>query len=316
MDSIENIIADKLFTIRKKADNYSYKNITTLMEMTNSFQCTSDFNIGSRQFDILHYIYINDLATISALANELDLSAPSLSLIVTKMVKNNLLEKLYDEDSDARIVVLKLTEFGESTYNMFIDNITTFLIKFFDRLNSSERDVLLRAMDSLTLASKSFNVVPFSKDFSNAEIVNNIISNAFILKHYFETFIRNAKNSLKDIVSLTEKEINILICISQVDVHTPKEVSTLLCSSESTISTQLKPLVKKGYLTKQKSKEDNRNTLFNITESGIETLEYNFTMLRNSTIEIIKTFNDEDKENIYIGLTNLEIFLDLLLNYN
>ncbi len=313
MNSIDKDIVLNIALLHKVVNKYSFKNNYKLPYIDNCFNDNKDMTLKSRQLDILYLIIANNLNTVSEISNELELSKSSLSITISKMANQELLEKVYDHSDDARHVILKETEKGRNLYN----NLKTFFIneltKFFMSLNEEEKQIHKSAMQYLNVAFYSFGVKNIDYDNStDEEILSILFENIFILKKPLEKLHRQVKNNLKDKLALTEKEMDILRFIFEFDKSTPSELAGILFSSESTISSQLKPLVKNGYLVKEKSSEDSRKTYFKITSLGIDTLNECKNLLDSQFTLIISKFSIEDKKNILEGTSRLIDLFELL----
>ncbi len=315
MESIERNIIVKCTTVRNLMTKY------TIHTKNNIGHCHSDFfesalTIGSRQLDILHIIIRNNINTVSGISKELDLSASGLSLTISKMVKQNLLVKLYDETNDARNVIIKPTDEAMVLYNLLMSTSRKYIIDFYDTQTDSEKELYLNSIISFTNAFKSFGVNGITSEMDFNYIVDLILDGMFVLKKYFEQFFRDAENEYSDRVTFTRKETEILILIRNEGINTPSELANLTMTKESTISLQLKSLVKNNFLVKEKSKEDSRKTFFILTELGAQTLQKDIDIIEQIFFTLINTFTDEEKENILNGLSNLEVLFNLLLARN
>ncbi len=318
-DTLEVKVLEKIISLDKLIRSYMYKynsfeNFPPMAKDCCSF--TNYTEIGARQYEILHILYTKQCNKVSEVSKLLDLSISSLSLIISKMVANDLIEKNYETTDDSRNVVLSLTEFGENNYLILKNLYCNILKQFILSLSNEELELFQNAVTSLTDALSMFSIIYIEKNYDIDKISDLIFQNLFILKTPFEKFFRDIRNNLKDDLTLTDKEINILVIFADVKTSTPSKIAAMVHSSESTISTQLKKLVKKGHLEKSKSIEDSRITNFTLTESGSSTIQYELSLLNNQAIEIINTFKNQDKIKILDGLNYLHILFELLLKDN
>ncbi len=316
VDALENKILNKMFILDKLIRTYSLKYNDFDVTFKNNPNLKEYMETGARQYEILHLIETKRCNKVSELAKLLDLSPSSLSIIISKMVANNLIEKRYESTTDLRNVILTLTESGSANYYTLKNAYCLIVKNFISNLNSEELSLFNNALSSLTSALYMFSLIPIdtNKDFD--EMANLIFQNLFILKTPFEKFFRDIRHSLKDQLTLTDKEITILIIFLDFKTSIPSKIASLVHSSESTISTQLKKLVKKGHLEKSKSEEDSRITNFTLTNLGESTISHELSLLHIKSIELINTFQYQDKIKILDGLNSLHVMFELLLKEN
>ncbi len=314
MYTIEREIVNKVAVIKNLMTKYIFH--TKQIEDCNKKYFDSVVSIGSRQLDIIHIIIQLNINTVSGISKELELSASGLSITISKMVKQNLLEKLYDETNDARNVILKPTDEAIKVYNELQSFFKKSIIDFYQQQTSQEQEIYLRSIISFTNAFKSFGVKGITSEMEFSYIVDLISEGIFMLKKYCEKFFRDAENEYSDKVTYTRKETELLLTILHSGINTPSEMSQITMTKESTISLQLKNLVQAGYLVKEKSKEDSRKTLFKLTELGKTTLAKDISVIEEIFFKILNTFTNEEKENILDGLLNLEVLFNLLLARN
>ncbi len=313
MNTSEKNIIDKIKNIKNLIDiyNYNYEKNDHLHDACNF----DDAILASRQFDIFHLIISKKINKVSELSKYLDLSASSLSITISKMCNQNFLEKSYDETLDARNVILKPTEQGMTIYKQIKLFFINSLKEFYMSLNSDEVEIFSSALYDLSQSLQFYKIDVIEKTMELDALCELIFSNLFKLKVPFERFFRDAKNKYKTTISLTDKEIRLLSFLLEPDINSPSDLSKITYTKESTISTQLKNLVKKGYLTKEKSDKDIRKTYFIITDLGKETLENDIKIIENIFTELIKTFSEDDKINLTNGLLSLEVLFNLLLKH-
>ncbi len=313
MLSIEEEIVEKLMLLENTIKDYELKNNMCNKIIAEHKEVVKTLDIGARQYELLHIIVQRNCNKVTELAKYLDLSKSSLSLIISKMVENEYLEKEYDTTDDSRNVVLEVTEKGLQSYNILKDMYCSELVKFLQGLNSAERELFDKAVGSLIKTFSIFQIIPITSEHTNEEVADTIFQNLFILKMPFEKFFREVKYNVKDSITLTEKEIKILVYLSKVKSSTPTEIANNFNSSESTMSLQLKQLLKKSHITKTKSIIDSRKNLFSITEEGLKIVTKEFEILQNELIKSVSIISLDDKKNILSGLNDLLFLFKLLV---
>lgn len=309
LKTIENEILNKILRLRKIIVSYHRNNFSNYHDKIKDDKVLC---LGSRQFDIMYNIIKNDCVTVTSLSNKLYLSTSSLSIIISKMSSKNLLEKVYDENKDGRKIILKPTKLGYDSYNFIEKSSVNHFLKFCERLNSTDINIYIKALHNFTIALKDYGVKEITEDCSKEEIADLIFHNLLVLKIPFETFLKTANLSL----NLTRKEFEILANMDEFDIHTPSQLSNTLYSSESTISTQLKSLVKKSYLRKEKGHEDTRKTFFYITDEGEKVFKETRSICDKQLLNFISSLDEEQKKNILMGIDYLFILFELLSKHN
>ncbi len=312
VENIEEEILQKLKQLESATKDYEHKNNVCNKFISEHKDIVKSLEVGARQYELLHIIIQRNCNKVTDLAKYLDLSKSSLSIIISKMVESEFLKKEYDTTEDSRNVILEVTEKGQESYYLLKNMQCSELVKFLKGLNQEERELFDKAIKSLMETFSIFGIIPIKSDNTNEEVADIIFQNLFILKMPFEKFFREVKNNLKDKITLTEKEIKILGYLSKVKSSTPTEIANNFNSSESTMSLQLKQLLKKAHITKTKSIMDSRKNLFSITENGLKTVEVEFELLQNEFINSLKIISFEDKKNILNGLNDLMFLFKLL----
>ncbi len=312
MQNIEKEIVERLVLLRDTISKYELSKNINKEKSVEFKNIIENLEVGSRQYEIIHLVDNGKYNRISELAKFLDLSKSSLSLIISKMVAHDLIIKKYDTTSDSRNVILHVTESGENIYRVLKDIHCSALVSFLEELSQNQRELFDNAVESLIKTFSIFDIKPITKEHSNIEVADIIFENMFILKTPFEKFFREVKANIKDFLTLTEKEIKILAYLRKVETSTPTEISEYFKSSESTISLQLKGLLKTGHVIKTKCIMDSRKNLFSITDFGLETVNREIDVLQNELTNHVKLISEADKKNILDGLNNLLVLFKLL----
>ncbi len=280
------------------------------MSKESSLDCFNK-NISPRQWDILFIIEEMKVNTLSLISKELELSLSSLSIIISKMVGNNLIVKKYEDNSDGRIIILDLSEKAKGYYYEMKKMIMTAICDFLKSLDKESRQLFDNAIKELEFVGKFFSpyILDLSKDIeSQAEVM---YQNIMRLKFVSESIFRKVNSGVDN--SIFEKGLAILAATIKENLHTPSELSQKIKTSESTISTQLKALINKNLMYKTKKAGDSRKTYFYPTEEGISLYE----KCKENTMETLTAMISKlDKElllNLDSGLNNIIILYELLM---
>lgn len=119
--------------------------------------CKGEFNINGNnnsltknQFFILIAINTYKYDTVSKLEKFLHSSGSTVSITISKLVKNGYLYKVYPSgDEDGRIIYIKLTEKGENILKTTQERVKFLFKKFIESLEEEQRCTLEDAMDLL-----------------------------------------------------------------------------------------------------------------------------------------------------------------------
>lgn len=307
----EREIIGKIKNLQISISQYGQK--TTQFSKNKSIEKLENLNLSSRQIDILNLIIVYNINTVSSLAKELDLSTSGLSIIISKIVKQGLLEKMYDDDSDGRMVILVATTMGIEVHNTIINSIADIIEIFVNSLDEDEYRLYVKSCKDFTSAFSSFGIEPFDENLKGKELANYVTKTVMTIKNPLEKFFRDVNANNKEEIYLTDKERGLLAIIINAKICTPSEIAKVFCTSESTVSTQLRGLYKKGYLTKEKSFEDSRKTYFYPTDKGVETFEKCDKIFNDAFIEVLQLIKEETQIKIIDGLDSAIILFELLL---
>ncbi len=122
--------------------------------------------------------------------------------------------------------------------------------------------------------------------------------------HTFQLFSRTML-SHKNQTTLTTGEIGILSLVYLNQSSTPLQLSKLTGMKSESISRILKPLLHSGYLTKQKSLEDERSYLLSLTQEGSDLLKSDYKQLLLPMYDLQTKMGDDFDEFIrLIGCAN------------
>jgi DNA-binding MarR family transcriptional regulator len=109
-----------------------------------------EFQVTAQQFNVLHCVFEIKQCTISKLEERLYVSRSSLSLLVSKMVKEGYIIREYpSEEEDRRKTYLKLTEKGMEVINKVYHRIMGELAAFYHNLPQNKQDDFKEAVEKL-----------------------------------------------------------------------------------------------------------------------------------------------------------------------
>lgn len=313
MHTIETEIIKQLESLKLSVAKYRYKNLNNNLEEENDIKKIEELKISNRQLDILSLIIDENINTVSSISNYLELSISSVSTIVSKMVKQDLIEKVYDSKNDARTVLLVATNKGYESQTFVKSVFTKIFKKFLDTLDEETKELHDIMVEKTIEVFFELGIEPYDKTMSNEMKAKYFYRNINLIKKPYQKIFRDTKNTLKEKNMLTEKEIGILTLICDLNINTPSEISSFVCTTESTISTQLKTLMKKGFIVKEKHASDSRKTYFYANECGKENFEKCRAITNDVLIKTLSIFTEEKKISILESLKSANILFELLL---
>ena len=96
--------------------------------------------------------------------------------------------------------------------------------------------------------------------------------------------------------------------IEAIGVGEPKNMSTIareLSVTVGTLTIAMNSLVKKGYVTRQRGKEDRRVVYISLSEKGIQAYEHHAKFHQEMIESIVKALGEDEIEVLIKALTNL-----------
>lgn len=111
----------------------------------------SNINLTLQQFIILMLVHKMDITSVSQMAYLLNLSKSSLSLTLSKMEKENLLQKIpAPKGEDGRRVYLCVTQKGISALEEREQKTLQFFVDYCDSLSQQQREDLQMGIEKLS----------------------------------------------------------------------------------------------------------------------------------------------------------------------
>ena len=139
-------LCDKVFTF---SFMFSEPIIKYFKEYVN-FKNRSYKNISLRQFRILYLLKYNEKLTVSEIADSFFISKSSLSITISRMVNDGLIEKTPpSKGQDGRKVYIVLTEKGEEIIDEIYDDIKNAVNASLGKISSSDFKKLEKGLDLL-----------------------------------------------------------------------------------------------------------------------------------------------------------------------
>lgn len=271
----------------------------TITDMHSQFKQNSKSNavISFRQFNILHVIKKYNINTNTDIANFFRLSKPNISIITSKMIANNLIEKVENNSGDNRITVFALTEDGERQYNEHFESIEqTF-------------GVLLPELDESVITATHSIINAFNIVLETNVTYESWVDNLILIMIGMFTFGEQMFGKLEKMINnkLTQHQLRILLMMS-CDCDTIDEISEGVGVSHSTLSIQLKTLIQKGYVVSVPNIMDKRKKTFVITDKAAELLG-EIDKMRNKIIVDLIVEKDEATQEITLSIVDNLLYI-------
>ena len=115
------------------------------------------------QFRALAFIARHPGTSLSEVADHIGLTLPSISKMIDRLMARDLVARREASD-DRRRVCLELTPRGQATWRSSTRATRTYLAELFDALSPEDREIIIRAMNSLR---RVFDSEPLREEDSN-----------------------------------------------------------------------------------------------------------------------------------------------------
>lgn len=312
-----NVVATQMFELYENILLYKSK----LLNKNFKVNALGSGEISERQFLILLISGCYGVNTITQIARVLRQTTGSISIIISKLVKNGYMKKEYPKaPDDKRKVFFSLTSKGSGTLREMMRHFLKEIMSFYNERSPAQRECftkgyskladLIPDMDSpqtqfllsaLREESEEENLFPF-------EILNKIIYFlGWIGKNYSNEFSINKE------CKLTHNKFRILGLIVHERISTIQELSAVTNISESALSITLSKLTEDGYIYRKRPDDDDdgRKIYFFPTENGEEVF---LNMKRNLYMVFEGLFNnmpEKSKAALYEGIELLKHAFDM-----
>lgn len=318
-NSNDEIIAEKFMQLTKNGPIYRSRYIKNV-------KCGKlKSELSERQFSILFAIKLVKKHTISELSELMNVSKSTLSIIISKMIKNGYIVKVYPEEKDdKRKVFFYTSELGDDTLKKLRKHNLDEFKYLYNHFTSEQRENLKIGIDLLksVLDKKKFNyfnhsIEEFNANHNSEDEIENMAYN-FAL--FFGTLIETGREIMKggfnvngNIDSLTKNQYHLLFCINSLKYDTVSKLENFLNSSGSTVSITISKLVKDGYLYKKypQDGEDGRIVYIRLTEKGKESLLKVQNNIKNLFIAYLNTLDENKKEILNKAVDHLLLVFNI-----
>ncbi|KAB3529030.1 MarR family winged helix-turn-helix transcriptional regulator [Alkaliphilus serpentinus] len=108
----------------------------------------TDFEITPPQFMALQYLILEENLTIGELSNKMFLACSTITDLVDRMEKNDLVKRKRDE-KDRRVVRIQVLEKGHEIINEVLHVRRNYLAELLKDLNSQQKDFILKGVEMI-----------------------------------------------------------------------------------------------------------------------------------------------------------------------
>lgn len=126
--------------------------------------------------------------------------------------------------------------------------------------------------------------------------------------HMHKNFVENKLCSSK--IGIFPAQHRILMQLAVNPGINQKELARKLNVSPATVAISIKKLIKEGYISRENQKEDNRNNLLTITDSGRDVLEKSIKVFEKIDKQMFMGFNDNELEQLKNYLSRISVNLN------
>lgn len=272
-----------------------------------------------RQLEILSAIMFEDINTGTELAKAMHLNKSTVSLVLSKMEKKELIVRVRGQASDNRLTYIESTEKGERLLtDFFIYRLKNFKA-FYDFLTDECRQYFSKGVTYLRsiagdVSPHNDKMVAFIFENYN-EHLGDFGSELLQLSRdliYFLSIFLNYGGSFRDKIKkieLTPAQTRIMVAMLKCNISSLTELEKQLKTSASALSICVSRLEAKGYVEKSQLKNngDARRKYLTLTHKGMEILikekekhrDVTYNFLADLSLEQLDIF---DKAMDYIGM--------------
>lgn len=311
--------------VRKIIESWSgvENNIQTLLrrEEKLSVAMSNTEIFSGHQFDALAAVAFLDIHNVTKIASTIGCSKSAVSIMLSKMLKKNLIEKKYGYDtSDKRSIYIGITPEGKEVLEKFMETRLEIVSGIYDTFSKPLLDEAKAGFDcfrAIFMPQKSFL----------GDVVEKIIEKKsysqkkkeFITA--FTDFVAGRIASDKEIVedpqklssTLTLQQIGMLKAISAEGQDTVSKLVKTFGTSVSTVSVNVSRLARAGYVVKEYGKtKDNRETVISLTEKAKDELAHIKTKMYAALSESYDRLNDEEKNLLEQGIMHFDNSVKLI----
>ncbi len=112
----------------------------------------------------------------------------------------------------------------------------------------------------------------------------------------------------KEYEDITNNDMHIIEAIGIEEARNMSEIAKRLSVTVGTLTTNMNGLEKKGYINRERSKEDKRVVLVTLTDKGRKAFFHHRDFHKNMIRAAVKDLNEDERKALYSCLSKLDRF--------
>lgn len=264
--------------------------------------------LSSRQLEILFRMFVMNKNTVTDLAECMDLSKSTVSILTNKLIKKGFVTRNYpNEEDDKRKIYFYLSEQGEKLINSFSVRRVSEFLELYSNINTDKKVYLEEAAAILSqlleestfeFYDKVFELIGSDaiEDKESANVINMLVFLSKLFMPIIKAVLEN--NAIEE--DITEKQFKVLAAINYFGYNTVTKLENYFLTSGSSVSIIVQKLEKAGYLIKErnKCKEDHRITYLCLTENGQNVLNKLFGLFATELEKAFENKSEGEREKL------------------
>jgi len=260
--------------------------------------------LSERQLKILITLALNEKNTVSEMAEFMNISKSTLSIILSKLIKKGFAAREDPQNiDDKRKTYFKITAEGvkqiRELNNIAVEGFKKIYASFSEGRKKDASEGINKLSVSVNASKNNFyNAVinsKYYKDFENYDEVSELAFKFFVFfmcfAEYYYSIVKKNPLAVESFNELGKNRLYFLHCIKYLELNTISKLEEYTNLSGSSISITVSRLVKSGYLYKEYPKEDDdgRRVFIHLTEKGLKSIE----KAKENILSVLKMYFDE-----------------------
>ena len=297
--------------------------ITRIIRRDEKLSAVNEDNVilSGHQFDALAVIAFLNVHNVTKIAKLLGCSKSAASIMLSKMMNNELVEKKYGHNTDDnRSIYIDITDKGKKMLEKFMKTRLDVISNGYDIMSDELKKELQEGMACLCR-------VYGYKDGFLVEMTKKILDKTDYSKQKreyissFASFVANRISGEKTLSegqgrvskSLTIQQVAMLKSIYFNNTNTVSKLVKFFGTSVSTVSVNVSRLAKAGFVIKEYGKtDDNRETIISLTDKAKEELHNIAKKCFEMFLEEYNAMSREQKAILEEGLEHFDKLVNII----
>ena len=155
--SIERQGTNGMNTSDALVERFNQALVRTMQNLGPHLVSRMQLGLTPSQVFMLHFIHQEHQCILSALAEKMDVSASSITVMLDRLENNGFVERARDK-ADRRVVLAKLTPKGEETLNQVVTLRKRVMLACFERIDNKELNTLVNTLEKISKAADSLDI--------------------------------------------------------------------------------------------------------------------------------------------------------------